>query len=75
MRKQIFKFQRPIITDDPSMPILVYNEDASIINQLVVSEDMMKVLFPDGGLKSYWRCKPRKDGMLELLEWELEQDW
>lgn len=75
MRKQIFKFQRPVMTDDPSEPILVYNEDASIINQLVVSEDMLNVLFPDGGLKSYWRCKPRKDGMLELLEWEMEQDW
>ncbi len=75
MRKQIFKFQRPVMTNDPSEPILVYNKDASIINQLTVSEDILNVLFPDGGLKSYWRCKPRKDGMLELLEWELEQDW
>lgn len=75
MKKQIFKFQRPIITDDPSEPILVYNKDQSIMNQLSVPEDMMKVLFPDGELKSYWRCKPCKDGMLELLEWEMEQDW
>lgn len=75
MRKQIFKFQRPITTDDPSEPILVYNKDRSIMNQLVVSEDTMKVLFPNEELKSYWRCKPHKDGMLELLEWELEQNW
>lgn len=75
MRKQIFKFQRPIVTDDQSTPILVYNKDRSIINQLVVPEDTMNVLFPDGGLKSYWRCKPHEDGMLELLEWELEQNW
>lgn len=75
MRKQIFKFQRPIVTDDPSEPILVYNKDESIINQLTVSEDILNVLFPGGELKTYWLCKPRKNGMLELLEWELEQDW
>lgn len=75
MRKQIFKFQRPITTDDPSEPVLVYNKDRSIMNQLSVPEDMMEVLFPNSELKTYWLCKPHKDGMLELLEWELEQDW
>lgn len=35
----------------------------------------MNAIFPDGGLKSYWLCKSHKDGMLELLEWEMEQDW
>lgn len=75
MKKQIFKFQRPIITSDPSEPILVYNKDASIINQLTVSDDILNVLFPGGELKTYWLCKPHKNGILELLEWELEQNW
>lgn len=45
------------------------------MNQLSVPEDMMEVLFPNKELKTYWLCKPCKDGMLELLEWEMEQGW
>ena len=75
MKKEIFKFQRPLVTDDNSEPILVYNKDQSIMNQLVVSEKIMKMLFPGNSVKEYWLCKKHKDGVLEPVVWVEEQEW
>lgn len=63
------------MTDDASEPILVYNKDQSVMNQLVVSKRIMKKLFPDGGVKEYWLCVKHKDGMLEPVVWVEEQEW
>ena len=75
MKKEIFKFQRPIMTNNKSEPILVYNKDRSILNQLVVSKRIMKILFPGGSVKEYWLCVKHKDGILEPIVWVEEQEW
>ena len=75
MEKEIFKFQRPLMTTDKSKPILVYNKDRSIMNQLVVPKRIMKILFPGDSVKEYWLCIKHKDGILEPVVWVEEQEW
>ena len=45
MKKQMFKIQRPIFTNDPSPTVLIYNKDRSIEDQLPMTEEVLK-LFP-----------------------------
>lgn len=76
MKPEIFKFQRPIMTTDPSMPVLVYNEDRSIIGQLFLTKKEQREVFGEGEYKTYWLCKPnKKTHKLDLIKQVEEQDW
>lgn len=76
MRAEVFKFQRPLFTTDPSQPILIYNEDRSIMNQMPLPRKVQKKIFRNGEDKCYWLCKPNtKTQLLDLIKRVEEQDW
>lgn len=53
MKEQIFKLQRPIVTNEPQPMALLYNEDKSIYAQIEMTPEIEK-LFVDGELKIYF---------------------
>jgi hypothetical protein len=55
MTEQVFKMQRPIVSNDPRAPCLVYNEKRDIQFTLPMDDDMA-VLF-NGALKIYVRAR------------------
>ena len=76
MKPEVFKFQRPLFTTDPSQPILIYNESRSIMTQLPLPRKIQKKIFRRGEYKCYWICMPNKETqLLDLIERVEEQDW
>lgn len=73
---EIFKFQRPIMTNDPSMPVLFYNEDQSIIGEFPLTEKERQKVFSKGEYKTYWLCRfNEKAHKFDLIKQVKEQDW
>ncbi len=76
MKQEVFKFQRPIMTNDPSMPVLIYNEDRSIIGEFPLTKKEQRKVFSKGEYKTYWLCKPnKKTHKLDLIKQVEGQDW
>jgi hypothetical protein len=73
----IVKVQRPIMETGGNYTMcLVYNLDRSILGHLEMNDEAIKLMFPDGELKTYWLAEQRRPGRLLLTEQLFsEQDW
>ena len=74
--KDIFKLQRPIASNHGMNFALVYNESLTIYEELPTTKKLVKQLFPNKELKTYWlETYNKKTKMISLTEQVEEQDW
>jgi len=74
-KKEIFKMQRPLFSNDPDAKTLIYNEDRSVLQYLDMDDDLLQSLFGDE-MKVYAMCKVNKRRKKIELEYVLdEEDW
>lgn len=76
IKREIFKFQRPLFTNADYNEVLIYNKDRSIEVVYLMSEKQMKDVFWNDEYKVYCLCSykpPRSKIKIEqIVE---EQDW
>lgn len=71
----IVKVQRPIVTNDSMTNCLFYNEDQSIMTQLEMHPEQMKIVFGKDELKVYMNATLKWSGKLQLLDRAKDQPW
>ena len=72
----IVKVQRPLFHSGGDMnELLIYNKDRSIETLMSVDEGIMRELFPNDELKTYWLAEGEDGGMLNFLERVEDKEW
>ncbi len=68
----IVKVQLPIASNEDDAPLLIYNEDRSIMETFAMTDEMHEVFTE---LKSFHYVQHRKDGKLVFCGEAPWQDW
>lgn len=70
----ILKVQRPITTNDPDNQLLMYNEDRSLMEQMVFDDPNLYSWFGDD-YKMYVKARLWVSGQLQLIKRVENQSW
>ena len=73
-KTEIWKVQRPIVTNDPEPQVLIYNEDRSRQGSVPLTAEIAQ-LFNDDEYKIFIHGTIAEDGQIEFEEPAEWQEW